>query len=377
MAGIYVHIPFCRRRCNYCDFYFTTNQSFIEPYLKALFKEIQSKAPLFKSHTIHTLYLGGGTPSLLSFEQLGNLCETLHQNFQFEPDLEFTLEANPEDCDETFWQKLKQWKVNRLSLGLQSFQNKKLIPLHRCHTAEQSLAIAAKAKEMMGNINFDLIFGVQDESLEDWQKDLDMALSFQPQHISPYSLTLEPKTPFFREVEMEKKRPPNDELQEKMFLRAIQHLKSKGFEHYEVSNFAKPGYRSRHNVNGWNRQPYLGFGPAAHSFYLLDNQQIRQANQKNIRAYIFEPENNLAFKEVLSEKDILNESILLSLRQDCGVDMDVLNKRCKFAGSEPVITQSVIERLYKMGLISRTNKGLSLTEKGFTLADTVAEELFV
>ncbi len=377
MAGIYVHIPFCRKRCNYCDFYFTTDRKLIEPFLAALKQELESKAPLLANESIDTIYFGGGTPSLLTFSQIRQTLDEITRLYDIESDVEIAVEANPEDCSDEFWRTIHELEINRLSLGLQSFHDKKLNHLQRKHKAGKSFEVAEKAVTEVKNVSFDLIFGTEGETLELWQKDIEHALSFSPQHISPYSLTLEKGTPFFRMVERGKKHPPNNNLQEAMFLDAIATFKKNGYEHYEVSNFARPGFRSKHNMNCWKRHPYLGFGPGAHSFYHVAEKQFREANLKNIKHYIASPSKALDFKEELSDKEILNEQILLGLRQDCGLNMDVLKKRCKFAGSEPIERQSKLEELHSLNLITFTHKSICLTEKGFTLADSVAEELFV
>jgi len=377
MAGLYIHIPFCRRRCNYCDFYFTTDQNLIEPYLQALSNEITSKASFLNGEMVSSIYFGGGTPSLLSQEQLHMIFQDVHAQYNIAPEAEITIEANPEDCKEAFWPAIKSLGINRLSLGVQSFNQEKLSLLHRKHTGRQSHEVAEKALVELPNVNIDLIFGAEGETLEAWQKELRQAIEMNPQHISPYSLTLEEKTPFYRMVEMGKRAKPNDELQEKMYVDAIQMLKANGYRHYEVSNFARPGFQARHNLACWKREPYLGFGPAAHSYYLKEGKQIRQANQKNIKIYINQPLQAIDFREELSDIEILNEEILLGLRQECGVSMDVLKKRCKFAGSEPIKRQQSIEQLEKLQLIKLTTEGIYLTEKGFTLADSVAEALFV
>ncbi|NTW49752.1 MAG: radical SAM family heme chaperone HemW [Chlorobiales bacterium] len=375
MVGVYFHIPFCRRRCAYCDFYFITNTGLIEQFLVALEKEVRAKAPLFEGQPVGSVYFGGGTPSLLDDKSLAKILSLAHTCFKIDPEAEITLEANPEDLTEEKVRGLRALSVNRLSLGLQSFNQKKLETLTRKHTAAESLKAAELARKYFENLNLDLIFGSEGESLQDWLLDLETALQFDPPHLSTYSLTIEPQTLLWKMIETGKRHAPEDALQTEMFLLTMQRLREAGFDHYEVSNFAKAGRESRHNLACWNREPYLGFGPAAHSFVKIAGQERRLANKSSLKAYFELPENALDFEEALSEKDILNETVFLELRQGKGLDMVFLEKRRKFP--HPFLPEGKIEQFVGQGLMFREGNRLRLTDKGFTLADTLAEDLIV
>jgi len=371
MPGLYFHIPFCRRRCHYCDFYFTTNASLIERFLVGLEMEIFHKAPLFENELIETIYFGGGTPSLLSLSQIERVLALCFTHFRIARAPEITLEANPEDLNEEKLQALASSPVNRLSLGVQSFDAEKLKRLSRVHSAQESFEITSLTRTFFRNINIDLMFGTPNESLSDWQRELEMALQFQPEHLSTYSLTVEPKTLLAHDIGLGKIPAPSESLQVEMFLSAMQRLREAGYRHYEVSNFAKPASLSTHNFDAWQRKPYLGFGPAAHSFVRQGQSERRFANARNLKTYLENPRNALLFEEKLTEKDILNEEIFLALRQDTGLDMDVLEKRRKFTASNSL--EQEIDDFYKQGLLRHDSGKLRLTDKGFTLADSIAE----
>ncbi|NTW48991.1 MAG: radical SAM family heme chaperone HemW [Chlorobiales bacterium] len=375
MVGVYFHIPFCRRRCTYCDFYFITNTGLIDRFLEGLEKEVRAKSHIFDGQTVGSVYFGGGTPSLLDDKSLAKVLSLAHDCFKIDPQAEITLEANPEDLTEEKVQTLRSLSVNRLSLGLQSFNQKKLEVLTRKHTAAESLRSAELAHKYFDNINLDLIFGSEGESLQGWLLDLETALQFDPPHLSTYSLTVEPQTLLWKMIETGKRRAPEETLQTEMFLLTMQRLREAGFEHYEVSNFAKAGWESQHNQACWNREPYLGFGPAAHSFLKDDGIERRFANKSSLKSYLEMPESALEFEEVLSEAEIFNETVFLELRKGSGLDMEVLEKRRKF--SHPFLAEEKIEIFISQGLMFREGSFLRLTDKGFTLADTLAEELIV
>lgn len=377
MAGLYIHIPFCRRRCTYCDFYFVTNRSLIERFLIALEEEINARADLFSDEIVSTIYFGGGTPSMLSATQLERVLSSLQKKFRFDSDLELTLEANPEDLSNSLLQDYAQVGINRLSIGTQAFNDQKLKLLSREHTSAESLASVERARRWFNNISLDLIFGTEGETLSEWQRELEIAVALLPEHISAYSLTVEPFTPLSKLIALGKRQRPNDGLQTEMFLLAMDFLEAHGFEHYEVSNYARPKFRSRHNSAYWERVPYLGFGPSAHSFFRQAGREIRLANQPRLQRYLENPHSVEDFRETLSDIDRFNETILLSLRRREGLALELLRKNFNFAALHLDVLSQTLAEFERNGLLTTEHDTIKLTRKGFTLADTIASEFFI
>ncbi|MFQ3597610.1 MAG: radical SAM family heme chaperone HemW [Chloroherpetonaceae bacterium] len=377
MAGLYIHIPFCRRRCAYCDFYFVTNGALIERFLVALEEEINVRADLFADEAVSTIYFGGGTPSMLSALQLGRILSILQKKFRLDSDLELTLEANPEDLSESLLQDYLHVGINRLSIGTQAFNDAKLKRLSREHTAAESRASVETARRWFENVSLDLIFGTEGETLSDWERELDTAVSLSPEHISAYSLTIEPFTPLAKLIERGKRTRPNDSLQTEMFLLAMEFLEAHGYEHYEVSNYAQSGFRSRHNVSYWTRVPYLGFGPSAHSFFRQSGKEIRFANQARLQRYLENPHGVEDFREALSDIDRFNETVLLSLRRREGLGLELLRKNFNFAALHFDALSRTVADFERDGLLTTEHDIIKLTRKGFTLADTIASEFFI
>ncbi|MFN3561380.1 MAG: radical SAM family heme chaperone HemW [Chloroherpetonaceae bacterium] len=377
MAGLYFHIPFCRRRCTYCDFYFVTNGALMERFLTALETEICARADLFADETIATIYFGGGTPSMLSANQLERILSLIQKKFHLDSDLELTLEANPEDLTDSLLQDYSHVGINRLSIGTQAFNDEKLKWLSREHTAAESLASVEHAHRWFKNISIDLIFGTEGETLSDWRRELELAVLLVPEHISAYSLTVEPFTPLSKLIARGKRARPNDSLQAEMFLLAMDFLESHGFEHYEVSNYARSNFRSRHNSSYWQRIPYLGFGPSAHSFFRQAGNEIRSANQRSLNRYLENPIDAHDFREVLSDLDRFNETVLLSLRQREGLALELLAKNFNFATSHFETLSQTVADFERDGLMTTEHGTIKLTRKGFTLADTIASEFFI
>lgn len=377
MAGLYIHIPFCRRRCIYCDFYFVTNSGLIERFLSALQKEINARAELFSGEVISTIYFGGGTPSMLSASQISDVLSLLEKKFRLDSDLEITLEANPEDLTESLIQDYFHVGINRLSIGTQAFNDNKLKLLSRKHTAAESLASVERARRWFKNVSIDVIFGTEGETLDDWHRELEIAVSLSPEHISAYSLTVEPFTLLSKRIAQGKCQPPNDALQTEMFLFTMDFLEAHGFEHYEVSNYARPGFHSRHNSAYWERKPYLGFGPSAHSFFKQAGREIRLSNQPRLQCYLENPHSTATSPEILSDIDRFNEIVLLSLRQRKGLSLELLRKNFNFAASYLDTLSPTIRHFEQEGLILVEQTTLKLTRKGFTHADTIASEFFI
>jgi len=368
VAGIYFHIPFCKQACNYCNFHFTTSLRNKDELVAALLKETELQKNYLENETVETLYFGGGTPSLLEIEDLRLLIEKIRENFIVNEQAEITLEANPDDITE---EKLAGWKaigINRLSIGIQSFFEEDLLWMNRAHNAQQAIDNLQLAIKQFDNITIDLIYGHPLLSNEKWEKNVKKVIALNIQHISCYALTVEPKTPLSKMIKEKKKEDVKAEKQAEQFLMLMDLLMSAGYEHYEISNFTKPGYRSRHNSSYWQRKKYLGLGPSAHSF----NGTSRQWNISNNSIYIASLlKNEIPFeKEILTPTQQLNEYIMTSLRTMEGLDLDK-------ARNQESGVRSRSQRYIEEGkMILKENK-LILTNAGKLFADGIAAELFI
>ena len=358
--GLYVHVPFCRSKCPYCDFYSHTDRSLITPWLKALEREIGFYRNQFPS--FDTLYLGGGSPSILSEEQLGRLLEMIVDRFHFESDSEITIEANPNDLNPVKLRRLRELGVNRISLGVQSFDDRELLVLRRGHTVketEQSLGWIREAD--FTNVGVDLIYGLPGQTKEQWLATLNKASTFQPEHLSCYQLTIAKGTLFWGLKEKGGLKPISEEEEEAFFLATSEFLQDQGYIHYEISNFAREeNYFSRHNQKYWERQPYLGLGPSAHSF----QGNRRWWNVRSVNRYCQSLEEGrlpVEAKEELSEEQVRLETISLGLRTRAGLDL-------KHLGGNPNIKKA-LSKLVESQLVSVTDNRLVPTLKGFLLAD--------
>lgn len=363
MAGIYVHIPFCHRACPYCDFYFLTNVDRQDAYVEALVKEIKGRRAGVEE--IETVYFGGGTPSILSPKNLEKVVRQIRESYEVEPELEFTLEANPEDL---IPEKLKLWTelgVNRLSVGVQSTNPNRLELLGRNHSVQQAMeGIEAARSAGIERLNLDLIFATgRDESLAE---ELEQFIALKPSHISAYGLTVEEGTPLARNVEKERRSLVEEDEFGRQFKAIHESLVAAGYDHYEISNYGLAGQRSLHNWSYWNGVPYLGFGPAAHSF----DGTKRRWNEASLKDYL---ENPSFEEEVLTETDRFNEIIMTSLRQAKGLDLYRMEE--EFPGSEDEIIEASEEFLQK-GLIIRTWERLRLSLDGMLISDHICSKLF-
>jgi oxygen-independent coproporphyrinogen-3 oxidase len=372
MAGIYLHIPFCRKACHYCDFHFSTSRRNEGEMMAAMSKEIFLRKN-FLSSTVSTIYLGGGTPSLVSPEKISELLETIRQYFILDDDIEITLEANPDDIN---LGRAVQWKkagINRISLGIQSFRDEWLQWMNRAHNADQSIqAIQTLQEAGLTNLSIDLIFGLPEQTLEAWSEEINTAIHFDIPHLSCYALTSEPKTTLWRMIETGKSLPIDADQQAGMFLILMDKLEHVGYEHYEISNFARPGFRSRHNSSYWNHIPYLGIGPSAHSF----NGKQRMWNIKNNAGYLKQINSAhlpLTIEE-LSPAEHWNEYVMIALRKKEGINLieveeqwgkNRLNRLIRDAGNG----------LERQLLINEQNH-LRLTRAGKLLADQITVEFF-
>lgn len=367
----YVHIPFCRERCNYCDFFLVTRQDLQKGFFAALARETSQRLAAFDGSTIHSIHFGGGTPSLVPVSCLEEWLETLSRYVSLSGDAEITIEANPEDLAAEKIRDLTALGVNRLSIGVQSFLPEKLRALGRLHTAEEALRVADAAMEAFGNVSVDLICGVEGETFEAWERDVHTVLSTGVPHVSVYMLALEKNTRLESLVRRGVVVLPDESEQAAMYVRACELLESEGFEHYEVSNFSKPGFFSRYNMGCWCRESYLGFGPSAHSFLVSGGRETRSANVNSLIRYIASPDEAQNCNEVLSRAEQISEKIFLSLRLSSGLNLaDLLQYH---EGNSRV--RGILDRLEKQGLIERKGDVIKVSRRGFLFADKVAEEL--
>ena len=376
---LYVHIPFCKQACHYCDFHFSTSLKQKPALVNALCREIELQKDYLPNRHLETIYLGGGTPSLLTEAELNQLFETIHRYYTVSPDAEITLEANPDDLignssDQIGPLHLFRRYVNRLSIGIQSFHEPNLRFMNRAHSATEAENCVRLAQDAgFDNLTIDLIYGVPAETHGIWQADLAKAVSFGVPHMSAYCLTIEPGTVFGTMLKKGRLQTADDEFSAEQFTMLVQTLAGNGYEQYEISNFARPGWEARHNSSYWKRRPYLGIGPSAHSF----NGHSRQFNIANNSQYIraIEKGEIPGTVERLSRADQVNEYLLTGIRTKWGCDMQELTM---LAGVDfQVLRQTELHSLSRQGWISFDKSVLMLTEAGKLFADRVAAELFI
>jgi oxygen-independent coproporphyrinogen-3 oxidase len=376
LAGIYIHIPFCKQACHYCNFHFATSLHYKNELIAALLKEIEL-TDFLSDHTlptpecIETIYFGGGTPSLLTKEELSAVLDKLKSRFEVVADAEITLEANPDDITE---EKLQDWQVigiNRLSIGIQSFFEEDLKWMNRAHNAQQAIENLRVARKYFDNITIDLIYGTPQLTDEKWKHNVDTAIALNIPHLSCYALTVEPKTPLDKMIRQHKSEAIDPDKQSAQFLLLMDWAKDAGFEHYEISNFAKPGWRSKHNSSYWQGKKYLGLGPSAHSF----NGKERQWNIANNSIYIENINKGILplEKEELTTTQQLNEYIMTSLRTMEGISFEVLS--FKF-GVEKAAFLFRAKKFIDNNLLQHADNSLVLTNEGKLLADGIAGDLF-
>lgn len=372
MAGIYIHIPFCKQACHYCNFHFSTTLHQKDELVNALIKEIALQKN-YLSTSIETIYFGGGTPSLLSSEQINSLLKEVYQNYPINDKLEITLECNPDDINSINLESWKREGINRLSIGIQSFFEEDLQWMNRAHNAKQSLQSIQLAKEIeFNNLTIDLIYGVPGLSNEKWLQNLNIANDLGISHLSCYALTVEPKTALEKFIEKGTKNEPDTNHQSEQFEMLMIWAAAHEFEHYEISNFARPGFESKHNSNYWKGEQYLGIGPSAHSF----NGTSRQWNISNNAVYIKSiAENSLPFEmEILTEKQRLNEYIMTALRTKEGISLLELSTKFPKEASEEIAQNS--SKYIHQELMKLEANHLTLTNKGKLFADGIASDLF-
>jgi oxygen-independent coproporphyrinogen III oxidase len=371
---LYLHIPFCRQACHYCDFHFSTNTVRKRDMTLAMGREIALRKTYLPEASLHTIYLGGGTPSLLDEEELDHLLHTVHTNFTVRPSAEVTLEANPDDLTDQKLDQLVRQGINRLSIGIQSFHEPHLKHLHRIHTAGEAEASVKRAQDRgITNISVDLIYAIPAPDHRILENDLQKVLALDVPHISAYCLTVEPKTVFGNWLKKGKIKPVDDDFAARQFEQVVRALADRGYEQYEISNFAKNGQYSRHNSAYWQRRPYLGVGPSAHSYNGLSRQYNVSHNAQYLTA--LHKDEVPATVEQLSRADQVNEYLLTGLRTKWGCRLDLLSELSQ--GSFLTRQGKEIFRLMERGWLQLFDDTLVLTEAGKLFADRVASELFV
>lgn len=374
MAGVYLHIPFCKQACYYCDFHFSTSLKHKDEMLLALSRELEIKRSELKGETISTIYFGGGTPSLLSASEISQLLDRIYQLLEVDNTAEITIEANPDDLDNKKVAELAKTSINRFSIGVQSFRQQDLDWMNRAHSAEEAITSIKRIQDAgFENITIDLIYGLPDLSDEHWLENIHQALQLNVPHISAYGLTVEEGTALKHKIDKREYHPVSDAHQASQFLLLMDTLEKNNFEHYEISNFCKTGFESRHNSNYWKGKKYLGIGPSAHSF----DGQKRSWNISNNIAYINAIKENKPFfeQEVLTTDQQYNEYILTGLRTKWGIELDKVEK--EFGVQYLKQMMSTIDTFSSRGWISYDQRTVKLTKSGRLFADKIASDFFV
>ena len=371
MSGIYIHIPFCKQACHYCDFHFSTSTKKKSQLVEMLCKELELRKDEI-GQNIQTIYFGGGTPSLLNSEELDLIFKAIFDNFEVSENAEITLEANPDDFSEDVIKMLDASPVNRLSIGVQSFFEEDLKLMNRAHNSKEALKSLQLAKQYFDNISIDLIYGIPGQSNQQWIENLEKALELDILHISSYALTVEPKTALEKFIEKGKVKPVEDEQYREQFDILVDTLTSNGFEHYEFSNYGKPGYHSQNNMAYWLGKPYLGIGPSAHGF----DGKSRKWNISNNNLYInaIAAGNLPQQTEELSVTDSYNEYIMTRLRTKFGVSAEDILEKFGEKYRSHYLKES--EKFLKDGLMEKHGDTFHITSKGKFLSDGIAAELF-
>lgn len=373
MAGIYIHIPFCKSRCIYCGFYSTTLLDLRKKYINAVCREMELRKNYIRE-PFSTIYLGGGTPSLLDEAELTKLFLYINNVYDVDRNAEITMECNPDDITPEFTNMLSRLPINRVSMGAQTFADSRLRLLHRRHNSDEvKHAVKLLREAGIKNISIDLMFGFPDESLSQWKEDISAALALNVEHISAYSLMYEEDTPLWKMLDTGKVKEIDEELSLAMFKELVRQLTDAGYEHYEISNFARPGYRSRHNSSYWHQVPYIGLGAAAHSFDL----NSRQWNVADLKLYIEEINNGIIpmEREELDNDTTFNDIITTALRTSDGIDLNALETRLGKRYRNTLI--SAAGKHLEQGLLEIRHDRLRLTSEGIFISDMVMSDLMI
>ena len=372
MAGIYIHIPFCKRRCIYCDFFSTTQSEKKAEYVHALVRELEMRKDYVGEEEIETIYLGGGTPSQLSQEELEEIFTYIYKVYKVTPDAEITLEANPDDLTPEYVSMLRSLPINRISMGIQTFQEETLKLLHRRHTARQAIEAFRRCREAgFQNISIDLMYGLPGETLETWEQDLQQAIDLHPEHISAYHLIYEEGTTLWNLREQNKVEEAEEELSLTLFKTLIERLTKAGYQHYEISNFCLPGLHSRHNSSYWTGKKYLGCGPSAHSFDGIS----RQWNVSSLEKYLEGIRSNQLDFE-LEELDLYtryNDFVITSIRTCWGMPLAQL--RITYGETLYNYCLRMAKPHIEQGVLEIKEDTLKLTPQGIFISDGIMSDL--
>jgi len=373
MAGIYIHIPFCRKACNYCDFHFSTQLKVKDEMVRAILGELEMRKDYLGDKEIETIYFGGGTPSLLSQTNLEDIFTGIYKNFRVSNMPEITLEANPDDLNKESIRKFKNTPINRFSIGIQSFFEEDLVWMNRSHNAKQSLqSINELQNSGYPNLSLDLIFGFSLLSQKKWEENIQTALHLQVPHISTYGMTIEKGTLLGNQAEKGKYQEIEEEIYADQYLYLMETLENAGLDQYEISNFSKPGFHSRHNSNYWNRIPYLGIGPSAHSFNGISRSWNISNNSSYIKGIM---EHSRKFEEeTLTPDNHFDEYILTSIRTRKGVEIPFLESQ--FGREKSINFIKKANLINQDGLLDIHTNYIALTKKGRMVSDLLIQKLF-
>lgn len=374
MAGIYIHIPFCKQACHYCDFHFSTTLKHKDAMTEALLRELKLRKDYLLDENIETIYFGGGTPSLLEPKEIEKIIHQIQDDFYLENHPEITLEANPDDLNADYLKGIQQIGINRLSIGVQSFFNKDLEWMNRAHNSNQAIDSIKRSQDIgIDNISIDLIYGTPNLSNKDWKENIHKAFELEIRHISSYALTVEAGTALGNWVSKGKVKALDDEQAAEQFEILMEEMTDNNFLHYEISNFCKEGFHSRHNSSYWEGEKYLGIGPSAHSF----NKTTRQWNIANNHQYIdhlFKDELPSTI-EVLAIEDRINEYLMISLRTSKGISFDYFEK--EFGSENLSLIKRNLDSFIQNKLLTIENNYCKTTKTGKLMADKIASDLFI
>jgi oxygen-independent coproporphyrinogen-3 oxidase len=374
MAGIYIHIPFCRQKCYYCDFYKTVNNSLTKQFITTLKKEILLRKHFTENETIKTIYFGGGTPSVLKKEELNKILNSLKNEFPVSADAEITFEANPDDLTSDYLKAIFDSGINRLSIGIQSFQDEHLKKMNRRHSAKQAFESVLNAEKTgFQNISVDLIYGLPNLSINEWQQSLNEVFRLPVNHLSAYHLTYHEGTPFYTWLKKGTLKELSEQESVKQFNVLIGKCSEAGFEQYEISNFARNQHYSKHNKAYWTGEIYLGLGPSAHSF----NGSVRSWNVAHVESYIKAIEKGSSFfqQEILTKNDRYNEYILTHIRTKWGVSTHYIHNN--FGEKKAVLFQKEIDKYLQRNLLKMENGNIVLTRNGLFVSDDIMANLMI
>lgn len=372
MAGIYIHIPFCTQKCSYCNFYSVANIALKNPFLEALHAEIASRANEFESQIVETIYFGGGTPSILTIEEVKSILIQIRQSYTLNETLEVTFEANPDDLTDEYLIGLRLAGINRLSIGIQSFDDRILKQINRRHSAADAVSVIESALILgFGNLSIDLIYGIPGQTDEQWIENLQIAKKYNIAHLSCYALTVEEKTVLHQQVAKGKVEAPAEEDAIRQFNLLMDFAEENCYQQYEISNFCRDGQVSKHNSAYWNGVPYLGFGPGAHSY----TTPVRRWNLSNVKQYIEGLKNNGCYfeEEFLSEEDRYNEYVMTSLRTSSGCSIEFVKSHFDQKYGNWLTRQ--LQKIEPTWII-KVPGGVALTREGKLMTDYITRELF-